>query len=285
MEQPICVDKARAGCGEGILWDDRAGLLRWIDISGRRLHAHDPATGRNTSIAMPCLISALALHRDGRLLIATADGLGTVDPDTGRIEPESHPEPSVPGNRLNDMVAGPDGTLWLGTMSEGAKGATGSLYRAGPDGWETMLSGTTISNGMDFSPDGKRLYFIDSVPGSLRCFENGRWRMIRVFEADIGRPDGMCVDRDGNLWIAICDRGQVIGMTPEGVVFHRIDLPCEIVTNCAFGGRGLATLFVTTGTFSMTEAEKAQNPEAGGLFAIGMPVRGKPAHRAAWTGR
>lgn len=284
MEQPICVDQARAGCGEGLLWDDRAGLIRWVDISGERLHAHDPATGSNSSVAMPCLISALALHQDGGLLIATARGLGRVDADTGKVDILGHPEPGLAGNRLNDMVAGPDGALWLGTMSEGAKAPSGSLYRSAEAGWDRLMSGTTISNGLDVSPDGRRLYFIDSVPGSLHCHEDGAWRIIRSFGDDIGRPDGMCVDRDGNLWVAICDRGQVIGMTPDGKPFDCIQLPCQIVTNCCFGGPDLDRLYITTGTFSMTEAEKSANPLAGGLFALPMPVRGKPPHRVRWTG-
>lgn len=282
MYLPISADAAKAGCGEGLLWDPDRGLLWWVDISGEALHSYDPATKQATRVALPYLISALALDQNGTLLIATKHGLGRVDPDSGVIVTLHDPEPETPGNRLNDMIAGPDGALWVGTMSEGAKGPTGALYRYVNGQPETMMTGCTISNGLAVSRDGARMYFIDSVPGVMHLLEDGVWRVLRRFDGSTGKPDGLTVDSHGTLWVAICDRGQVIGMTPEGEITARINLPCEIVTNCAFGGADLKTLFVTTGTFSMTEDEKAANPEAGGLFAVEMEVAGLPPYRARW---
>ncbi|MGY3439793.1 MULTISPECIES: SMP-30/gluconolactonase/LRE family protein [unclassified Marinovum] len=274
MDSPNCVDAAKAGCGEGLLWDAGRGRLWWVDISGEALHGFDPETGSATRTPLPYLISALALRHDGQLLIATARGLGIVTPETGEIEILHDPEPDTPGNRLNDMIAGPDGALWVGTMSEGAKGPTGALYRYGAAGPEVQMKGTTISNGLGWSPDGERLYFVDSVPGVLQVREGGAWRVLRAFDDSTGKPDGLTVDAEGTLWVAICDRGRVLGMRPDGEIIAQIDLPCEIVTNCCFGGADLKTLYVTTGTFSMTEAEKAANPLAGGLFAVEMEVPG-----------
>ncbi len=282
MNLPICVDAAKAGCGEGLIWDEDRGLVWWVDIAKEALHSFDPATQQATRVAMPYLISALALDQKGDLLIATKHGLGRVDTVRGTIEILHNPEPEIPGNRLNDMLAGPDGALWVGSMSEGAKGPTGSLYRYLDGQPETMMTGCTISNGLAFSPDKTRLYFIDSVPGILHVYENHKWRILRHFDDSTGKPDGLTVDADGTLWIAICDRGQVIGMTPDGEISTRIDLPCEIVTNCTFGGADLTTLFVTTGTFSMSEEEKAANPKAGGLFAIEMRVAGLKPYRTHW---
>jgi sugar lactone lactonase YvrE len=279
---PICADAAKAGCGEGLIWDPDRSRLWWVDISGEALHSYDPATGRATRLALPYLISALALDKRGGLLIATKHGLGRVNPTTGEIVALHDPEPNIPGNRLNDMIAGPDGALWVGTMSEGAKGATGALYRYRGGRPDVMMTGTTISNGLAFSPDGKRMYFIDSVPGVLHLYENDRWRVLRRFDDSTGKADGMTVDSHGTLWVAICDRGQVLGMTPEGEITARIDLPCQIVTNCTFGGPDLKTLFITTGTFSMSAAEKAANPQAGGLFAAQMEVAGLPPYRVNW---
>ena len=282
MNLQICVDAAKAGCGEGLLWDESRGLVWWVDIAKEALHSYDPVTKRATRVAMPYLISALALDQNGDLLIATAQGLGRVDPVCGTITVLHDPEPDVAGNRLNDMLAGPDGALWVGTMSEGAKGPTGALYRYRDGQPEMMMTGCTISNGLAFSPDGARMYFIDSVPGVLHVREDSAWRVLRRFDDSTGKPDGLTVDANGTLWIAICDRGQVIGMTPEGEITRRIDLPCEIVTNCTFGGADLKTLFVTTGTFSMSEEEKAANPKAGGLFAIEMEVAGMRPYRVHW---
>lgn len=282
MESPICVDMARAACGEGLLWDPHRACLWWVDIAGESLHHFDPGSGKADRVTLPYLISALALRRDGKLLIATARGLGLVDTAGGDIEILHDPEPGIAGNRLNDMIAGPDGALWAGTMSEGAKGPTGALYRYDSAGVSTMMTGTTISNGLAWSPDGARLYFIDSVPGVMHIREKQAWRVLRRFDETTGKPDGMTVDSDGTLWVAICDRGRVLGLSPEGDVIERIDLPCEIVTNCCFGGDDLKTLFITTGTFSMTEAEKASNPLAGGLFAVEMQVPGQAPYCADW---
>ncbi|TNF20465.1 MAG: SMP-30/gluconolactonase/LRE family protein [Rhodobacteraceae bacterium] len=282
MDKPRCVDAAKAGCGEGLLWDAGRGRLWWVDIAGEALHGFDPATGDATRTALPCLISALALRSDGRILIATARGLGIVTPQTGEIGILHDPEPGIPGNRLNDICAGPDGALWVGTMSEGARGPTGALYRYDGDGPQVMMRDTTISNGLGWSPDGRRLYFIDSVPGVLHLFADGGWHRLRRFDETTGKPDGLTVDAEGTLWVAICDRGRVLGLSPEGAIVAQIDLPCEIVTNCCFGGADLKTLYITTGTFSMTEAEKAANPLAGGLFAVEMEVPGLPPHEARW---
>lgn len=282
MQVPDCVDAAKAGCGEGLLWDPDENCLWWIDIAGKTLHRFDPDQGATVPRPMPYLVSALARRADGDLLIATARGIGRLNRKTGDIEILHDPEPDIDGNRLNDIAVAPDGRLWAGTMSEGAKGATGALYRYGPDGAQPMMTGTTISNGLDWSPDGNHLYFIDSVPGVLYVLEGGAWRVLKTFDASLGKPDGLTVDSGGTIWIAICDRGRVLGLTPEGELSAEIILPCEIVTNCTFGGLDLKTLYITTGTFSLSESEKSANPQAGGLFALEMEVAGRVPVGALW---
>lgn len=282
MKQPICVDTANAGCGEGALWDAQNGCLWWVDIAGCTLHRFDPNTGRCVKQAMPWLISALALRVDNRLLIATIKGVGLVDEAGGAIDILHDPEPEISGNRLNDMAVDPAGQLWVGSMSEGGKNASGSLYRYGPDSCTRMLSNRTLSNGIDWSPDGQRLYFIDSVPGILFVQENDQWQVLREFNAATGTPDGLAVDADGTLWVALCHGGIILGLSPQGETVNELQLPCDIVTNCTFGGADLRTLFVTTGTFGMSDAEKKANPLAGGLFTIDMDVPGKLPYKARW---
>lgn len=279
--QVRCLVEAQAGCGEGPVWDGQTGLLWWVDISGERIHAYDPTTKINRSFEAPYLVSSLVLAPAG-LLVATAKGIARFDTKTGALTTLHDPEPDIEGNRLNDMAVAPDGTLWAGTMCEGAAGATGALYRYGPGGVEAKMTGTTISNGLGWSPDGERLYFIDSVPGTLHVREGESWRVVKHFDGRTGKPDGLAVDSKGTLWIAICDRGQIIGMTCDGKIIDSITMPCETVTSCAFGGHDLKTLYVTTGTFSMSEAEKAANPQAGGLFATEMDVPGQASFEARW---
>ena len=282
MKRISCVNDAKAACGEGLLWDAHRACLWWIDIAKEMLHRYDVATGPAKPIQMPYLISALAHGQDAQLLIATAQGIGQLDPATGDIRILHNPEPDQPDNRLNDLIAGPDGSLWAGTMNEGARAPTGTLYRYDVDGCTAIMRDTTLSNGMDWSPDLQRLYFIDSEPGVLHVRENGVWRVLFIFDETTGKPDGMSVDSAGTQWIAICDQGRVIAMSPQGEIIDSIALPCQIVTNCAFGGPDLKTLFVTSGDYSLSDAEKAASPRAGGLFAIEMDVAGRASFTADW---
>lgn len=282
MKSITCVDPIKARCGEGLIWDAENQLVWWVDIAAHVLCSHSPETGLNRRIAMPDLISAVSLHESGKLMIATKSGLGWVDPQTGAVTVLDCPEPDKPFNRPNDMVVDGDGAIWLGTMTEGARGPFGALYRYGENGRETMMTETTISNGMDCSPDGSRLYFIDSVPGRIWVFENGDWSVLRECDTDFGKPDGMCVDSTGMLWVAICDNGLIHGLSPDGRVQDTIELPCKTVTNCAFGGKDLKTLYVTTGTFASSEEEIADQPLSGGLFAVTMCNPGKLPNKAKW---
>lgn len=282
IKTPICVDPIKAKCGEGLIWDEQNGLIWWVDIAAHVLNSHHVETGQNRRIAMPDLISAVALHETGNLLIATKSGLGLVDPECGAITMLDCPEPNKPFNRPNDMAVDGAGALWLGTMSEGARGPDGALYRYGPSGRETMMTETTISNGMDWSPDGKRLYFIDSVPGRIWVHEEGNWSVLRECDEDFGKPDGMCVDSTGMLWVAICNNGFIHGLSPDGTVQETLEIPCRTVTNCAFGGKDLKTLYVTTGTFDLSDEDMAYQPLSGGLFAIEMDRSGKLPNKAKW---
>lgn len=231
---------------------------------------------------MPYLISAVALAPTG-LLVATAKGIAQFDTNSSQLShPKHHPEPNTPSNRMNDMAVAPDGSLWVGTMHKEAAHATGALYRFGVNGVEVMMSDTTISNGLGWSPDARTLYFIDTIPGTLYARTDSKWKVIREFSDCPGKPDGLAVDEDGTLWIALCGGSQIIGMTPDGKIVDTITLPCTLVTSCAFGGHDLKTLFITTGTYDMSSQERAANPQAGGLFSVNMEVRGQPSKKVRW---
>lgn len=280
--QVRCLIESQAGCGEAPLWDPATGLLWWVDISGERIHCHNPSTNNNQSYATPYLISALVLAPTG-LLVATAKGIARFDTMSGQLShPLHHPEPNCASNRMNDMAVAPDGSLWVGTMHKEAVRASGALYRYGPNGAETLMSDTTISNGLGWSPNANTLYFIDSIPGTLHARTNGTWRIVREFADYPGKPDGLAVDEDGILWIALCGGGKIVGMTPEGVIIDSITLPCNLVTSCAFGGHDLKTLFITTATFDMSAQEMAANRLAGGLFCVNMDVRGQQSTKVRW---
>ncbi len=128
---------------------------------------------------------------------------------TGEIEVLNDPEPGISCNRLDNITISPDGALWVGTMSEGAKGPTVDLYRCDASVARRMMSGTTITNGLFWSPHGRCLYFVASVPGLLHMHTNGEWQILRRFDELTGRPFGLTVDSNSTIWVAICDRGEV----------------------------------------------------------------------------
>lgn len=288
LNNPVrCLLDAQAGCGEGPIWDWRTKRLWWVDISGQRIHVHDPVSGSNNSMDTPCLVSALALGQEG-MLVATARGIARLDGVTGTLIPLHDPEPTMPDNRLNDMAVDQLGRLWAGTMSEGAKAPSGALYRYDAGGAHRVADGLTIANGMDWSSDGQDFYIADSAPRCIwryRVDDTGALsdgHTLIQFSDDDGRPDGLCLDCDGTLWVAMCGGGAILGLSPDGVVRDRIEIPAPHVTSCTFGGTTLSTLYVTTGTFGLTSEALIDAPLSGGLFAVQMDTPGRAQVLAQW---
>lgn len=272
----------QAGCGEGPVWDERTGRMWWVDISRKCIHSHDPESGRNDCYDAPCLVSSLVLAPSG-LLIATEHGISHLNTTDVIVSPPVHnPEPNLPDNRLNDMAVAPDGSLWAGTMNNDAVSTTGSLYQYQDGGVQRMMSGLMISNGIGWSVDYSCLYFIDSGPGVVHALQHGTWRVLKQFTQEEGKPDGLAVDGDDTLWIALCGGGKVIGLSPSGEVIDTIPMPCHLVTSCAFGAKDLKTLFITTATYDMDDAQISENPLAGRLFSVEMKTPGQSSNVALW---
>ncbi|NEC27466.1 SMP-30/gluconolactonase/LRE family protein [Streptomyces sp. SID8111] len=266
--------RAEATLGEGPVWDAAAGRLRWIDILAARLHTYDPATGRRTVRTVDQHVGAARPRAGGGLVLNLRDGIGLLDPDdTFRW---LHREP-VPGRRGNDAGVAPDGTLWAGTMRYDEAAGGGTLTRFLPDGTaETVLDDVTVSNGTGWSPDGRRMYYIDTPTRRVDAFDvgpdgrvTGR-RPLAVVEEGAGFPDGLTVDADGCVWVALWDGAAVRRYTPDGTLDRVIPLPVPRVTACAFGGPGLRDLYVTTARVGLT----APHPLAGSLLVVPEAGRG-----------
>lgn len=284
VDQASCIAPVGAQCGESPIWDARAGCLRWVDIPNHSVHALDPNSGAVSSISLPCLVSAV-LPESGcdTLIVATARGVARLDPGTGAVDWLHDPEPDATGNRLNDCKADPAGNLFAGTMSEGAKGPTGALYRYGPDGIRPVRNGLTISNGLGWSPDARRFYHVDSAPGVIRAYDHDPntgalcdGHVLARYAPGEGKPDGLCVDSAGNLWVAVWDGARVDCLSPDGAVLRRVAVPAQRPTSCAFGGPDLRTLYITSAAIGI-EAPG----EDGGIFAIDLPTPGLPTNGVA----
>jgi sugar lactone lactonase YvrE len=291
MTAPVaCFVHGSDALGECPVWDDRAGLLRWVDIGAPSLKRCDASGSDLRVLALPEPIGSYALRATSPgLLAALRSGLYFLDPDTGERSVLARPEADRPGNRFNDGRCDRAGRFWAGTMSLDERTPSGSLYRVDADGRCTRVRGDlVIPNSIAWSPDGRTLYFADTPRLRIWAFDcdpaTGAIVKERVFAespGSAGGPDGSCVDADGCLWNAEYGRGRLVRYTPRGTVDRVITLPVSNPTCCCFGGSRLETLFVTCAAQRLAPAQLAREPLAGSVLALNPGVRGLPESRFA----
>jgi sugar lactone lactonase YvrE len=274
----------RCELGEGPCWDAATETLLWVDITPGRIHRRGSGSEVET-IQLDRTVGAVAPRAGGGLVAAVADGFLLLDGEGG-IERHVPVEADLPHHRMNDGKVDRLGRFWAGTTHLEFRPGAGALYRLDPDGAvERVLGDLTLSNGLDYSPGGELLYFIDSLTHRVDVFDLdepvGRLRNRRTFVSlpeVLGIPDGMTVDAEGNVWVAFWDGGRVRGWDASGSPLGDIPLPTARVTCCAFGGPDLDRLYITTATGTGPALE----PPAGALFAARPGSRGQA--RAAFGG-
>ena len=290
IAKPELVLEATAIVGEGPIWDDSNARLVWVDIPTGLVHLFDPESGRDKAISMGQSVGVAVLGRKGSLIVACADGFYGLDTSSGQTVLLANVEEDLPESRMNDGACDAAGRLWAGTMSDKAVPGAGSLYRFDPDRVLTkVLSNLTISNGIDWSLDNSLMYYIDSATQTVDTFDfdlvsgslSNRRTLIAIPHSE-GMPDGLTVDTEGCLWVALWGGGAVRRYSPDAVQIAHYDLPVEFVSCCAFGGPSYDDLYVTTGRYTLTPDEVKKQPGAGSLFRINPGVRGRPAYR--WAG-
>ena len=268
---------AKAQLGEGPTWDPATGRLLWIDILGCEIHSYDPVTGRDAlRTTTEQHVGAAKPTRGGGLVVNLRDGVGRYGPD-GSVEWLARL--GVEGVRGNVAAVAPDGSLWAGTMRYDAAAGGGRLYRVdGGGGNVTVLDEVTISNGTGWSPDGRLMYYIDSPTRRVDVFDydaDAATVTSRRPVAEIdppGLPDGLTVDADGCVWVALFGGGRVHRYTPSGTLDRVLELPATLTTACAFGGFDLRDLYITTATVELTEDQ----PHAGCVFVVPGAGHGLP---------
>ncbi len=284
IEVELLVD-FRAKVGEGPLWDERSGLLYWVDILGSQLCIYDPVQRENTAIDVGQPVGTVVVRESGGLMLALQHGLGAFDTLTRQLEVLVDPEAHLPGNRFNDGKCDPAGRFWAGTMAFAATRGAGSLYCLDTDlSLRKVLGEISISNGIAWSHDHQTMYYIDSLKMDIRAYdfdrvsgEIGNERVVCRFEEDMGLPDGMAIDAEGLLWVAHYNGARVCRWDPrEGRVVATIPMPVSRVTACAFGGPELDQLYITSASHGMSPEDWAKEPQAGGLFVCKPGVRGVP---------
>ena len=283
-------DTRRCELGEGPLWDDANDRVLWVDILNSRVLWRTLTSDGPGSFQCPRHVGAVLPLDDGRWLLCLRDGLYTTDLASGKLtEVAAFPHsPECNVNRphrlrANDAKVSPRGVAYLGTMAYDPEGDAGSaaLYVLDAGQLKTVLTGVTISNGMGWSPDGAIMYYIDSPTGRIdRCWGDGLKTPLRrepfiAVDPRIGVPDGMCVDADGYLWVAIWGGGCVMRFAPDGSSAGRISLPCPQVTSCAFAGPDLRTLVITTAAEGLPSDPGSSEPGLGMTYAVQAQVAGQ----------
>ena len=284
------VVNGRAEVGEGPVWDVARGVLWWVDIVPGLIHRYDPRTARDVVFAAGSAVGAVMPRHDGRLVAALEDRLAVLDPATGALQTLLAITATDPPLRSNDAKCDPAGRLWLDRMAPDAAPGRGSLWSVSPTlESRQWLDGLTIPNGLAWSPDGRTMYYTDSVWCEVRAYafepatgEMGAARTLVSFPDDGTVPDGLTVDAEGCVWVARWGAGCVVRVSPGGEILGRVDLPVSQVTCCTFGGDGLEDLYITTAHEEFGPADFAREPTAGGLFRCRPGARGLPP--AAFAG-
>lgn len=271
---------ATSELGEGPIWDPATGTLVWLDLLGDRLYRSNISAGTSVEAALDRTVGAVALREDGRLVAAVPEGFADLAED-GSISVFTAVEQDQPGNRMNDGKCAPDGSFWAGTMARDNTPDAGTLYRLDPDRTvRPLLSGLTVSNGLGWSPDGEICYFIDTATQRVDALRTRGDVIDRqpfvTLDRNRGVPDGLTVDAEGNVWIAMCFGGCVLGFDPTAHPIADIEVPAALTTSVTFGGGDLATLFITTGRVGLTEEELRRQPHAGSVFACIPGTTGLP---------
>jgi sugar lactone lactonase YvrE len=269
--------------GESPVWDQRRGVLWFVDILSPAVLGLELATRTVSAFAMPAAVGSISLAFDARLVVALRTGVHLFDPGSGELEFLVHPEPDRTMNRLNDGKVGPDGCFWIGSMHDAVPRApSGALYRVAPSGESLRaLDGIKVSNGLAWSPDGATMYHADSRGSYISAFDfdvptgglsNGRALMTLTEEQ--GLPDGAAVDNLGFYWSAGVTAGRLNKISPQGVLVESIELPVAAPTMPCFGGFDGRTIFVTS-----LASDRSGRREQGTLISFESDAVGAPVGR------
>ena len=264
--------------GEGPVWAEAWGALRLVDMLAGDILCLDPGGGLVERLHAGTVAGAFRPRRDGGMVVGVERGFALVDGEN-RVEtlPELWHDRSV---RMNDGATDPDGRFYCGSMAYDMTPGAGRLYRLEPGGAVTVVvPSATCSNGLAWTADGRTAYYVDTMTHRIDVFDydaeaglTGRRPFATVPEAD-GLPDGLTVDREGGVWVALYGGAAVRRYGPGGELDAVLELPVTQVTACTFGGPGLAELYITTSRETLAEGDQ---PPAGSVYVARPGVGGLP---------
>jgi L-arabinonolactonase len=276
----------RCSVGEGPVWDESEQALYYIDILEKRVFRWDPANGDHRGWDVPAMIGSMALREGGGAIVALPDGIHALDFESGAVTPFALFDPANPDVQLADGKVDRVGRFVFGTSHRQAKEPVGGLWSLGADRRITPLDeGLILGNGPCFSPDNRTLYHADSMRQMIYAYdydpETGAARNRRAFFDSTAYgpiPDGATIDAAGDMWVAICEGGVVLRLSPEGEVKQAIEMPTRLPASCMFFGPDLDRLFVPSIDPSFLGREPADAD--GWCYVIdGLGVQGLPEPR------
>lgn len=287
MKIASLLHKSNAFLGEGPLWHPARKSVFWVDIESMILYEYQFETGQNLSYRFDRRVSLVVRHTDGNLLLGFQGGIGYFNPDTGLLRMLHNIEIDLPNHRCNDGGCDANGRLWVGTMERTYKTGAGSLYSIDHDTQPVKKKNNiSISNGLVWSADNTKMYFIDSPTQKVQLFnfskDAGDIHFVKIcidIPKEMGTPDGMCIDEEGMLWIAHWGGYGVYRWNPgTGECIEKIEVPAPNVTACTFAGEQLDQLVITTARQDMNDADLGTWPLSGSLFTAFPGVRGRPGN-------
>jgi sugar lactone lactonase YvrE len=285
--EATCVLDCACLLGEGPIWNHQLGVLEFVDILSGRLHRFDPRSGRHQVTDVGSHIGCFAPRQGGGYVVGVKDGFGLVGPQGGAVEMVAPVLAGHPELRMNDGKCDPRGRFFAGSMGYDFTPGAGSLYRFDPDGSvHTVVEGVTVSNGLDWTDDQRTMYYVDSMAYGVDRFDYdvdsgaiaNRRRAIDVAN-DTAAPmgmtvaDGITLDSEGALWVAMHGSGEVRRHAPDGTLLQTVTIPPVGATSVAFGGENLDELYITCAAL-----ENHPAPNGGGIFRCRPGVSGRPAN-------
>lgn len=278
---PRVVWDLAAELGEGTVWAQRDHALWFVDIKKHEIHRFDPATGERRSWTAPEQVGFVFPAERGGFVAGLQSGLYHFDDASGAFELIVEVETDLPNNRLNDGTVDPQGRLWFGTMDNGEKAKSGAFYCfANGRVTRTNIDNIAITNGPAVSPDGRLLYAVDTLKGTIdrvQIRDDGtlgeRQPFVKIDPKD-GHPDGPTIDSNGYLWISLYAGWEVRRYSPSGDLVERVRFPVANITKIAFGGHDLRSVFATTARQLLSPEEIARQPQIGDLFEFRVDVPG-----------
>ena len=281
--EPKPVWNLEAELGEGPVWVERDRALWFVDIKKQQVHRYDPADGHRKSWDSPEQVGFILPAEGGGFVAGLQSGLYHFNEQSGAFELIVPVEADKPHNRLNDGVTDPEGRIWFGTMDNGEKEKSGAFYCfANGKLIRTSIDGIAITNGPTVSPDGRILYLVDTLKGTIEAAdilgdgELGQRRPFAKIDPKDGHPDGPTIDAEGSIWISLYAGWEAWRYSPAGELVERVRFPVANITKLAFGGDDLRSAYATTARQLLTPDAIAKQPQIGDLFQFRVDVAGVP---------